>query len=131
MDVSPTLHDALRHYTQVERKLEEIGRRTDEARKHDLVRCRRLLSEQVGHLGQIIDNDGHLARHPDLQQDLNRLFAAMRYSLAIHQASWPAVRIDEDIIAYRQSAAQVQAKSRAFWGWCRDKLGVDRDRLDS
>jgi len=55
----------------------------------------------------------------------------MRYALALHQADWPVVRIDEDPAAYRASAHQVQIKSAAFWRWCREGLNLHDDAAAS
>lgn len=129
MRVSTQLRDALGNYRVIEDDLVAIGVRRDEQRKQALVRSRRLLAEQMGKLGLSIEQDTLLATDSGKQQEMNRLFAAMRYSLALHQANWPAVKIDEDPVAYQASAHNVQEKSRAFWAWCRDNLGVSRDQI--
>ena len=129
MRLSTQLRDALGHYRVIEDDVVAIGTRRDEERKQALVRSRRLLAEQIGKLGPAIEQDAILATDPGKQREMSRLFAAMRYSLALHQANWPAVKIDEDPVAYQESAHIVQEKSRAFWQWCRDNLGVSRDQI--
>ncbi|MBT2186989.1 hypothetical protein [Sphingobium nicotianae] len=126
MKVSPRLRETLARYATIEKELEAIGLRTDQERKQALVHWRRQLSEQIGLLSPLIDQDPDLTRNLDMHRELSKRFTAMRYGLALHQASWPAVRIDEDPVAYRASARDVQEKSRLFWQWCGEHLGVNR-----
>ena len=126
MRPSPQLREALARFAAAEKAIEAIGTRTDKERKQALVQSRRQLSEQIGVLGPIIDQDPELARDIDLQRELGRRFSAMRYGLAQHQASWPAVIIDENPVAYRESAHSVQQKSQLFWQYCGQHLGIDR-----
>jgi hypothetical protein len=125
--LSARLGDALRNYSIIERDVAATGTRLDESSKLALVRARRQLSERIGELGPAIEQDEELAGEPDRQRELSRLFAAMRYALALHQANWPVVKISEDPAAYRASATGVQEKSGAFWDWCRVHLGIQKD----
>ncbi len=122
---SATLREALERYRAIEKDIVSIGTNGDPDRKLALVRARRSLAEQIGVIGTIIEEDVGLAHHPDLQKELGRLFAAMRYSLALHQANWPVVKIDEDPAAYLASARDTQHKSDLFWTWCRANLDMD------
>lgn len=123
--LSEQLRQALLDYAVIEREVSTAGPDRSDDAKRALLRNRRLLAEQLGRLGLLIDRDEALATAPDTQQEMNQLFAGMRYALALHQADWPVVRIDEDPVAYQTSAQRVQVKSAAFWGWCRDRLGLD------
>ncbi len=127
MRPSQQLRDALARFAVAEKAIETIGTRTDKERKQALVHSRRQLSEQIGVLGPVIDQDAELAWDPDLHRELGKGFSAMRYGLAQHQASWPAVTIDEDPVAYRESAHSVQEKSRLFWQYCSEHLGIARN----
>jgi hypothetical protein len=127
--LSARLRDALHGYSAAGSDVAAVGVRSDEGRKQALVRARRKLAEQIGHLGPIIEQDEELAREPEKQRELSRLFAAMRYALALHQADWPAVAIDDDPIGYRESALGVKEKSAAFWDWCQNNLDFERDRI--
>jgi len=131
MELSEQLRQALLTYGAIEKEVSTVGLRQGGEAKQALVRARRDISEQIGVLGLLIEQDECLARAPDRQLELSRLFAAMRYALALHQASWPVVRIDEDLAAYRDSARDAQAKSEAFWRWCRAQLGVDNRQVVS
>jgi hypothetical protein len=129
MRFSAQLRDALGQYRRVEDDVAAVRDRSDAERKLALVNSRRQLSEQIGQLGPVIETDADLASNPDKQKEISRLFAAMRYSLALHQANWPAVKIDEDPAAYRESSLGVKAKSDAFWSWWHTNLGLRRDQL--
>lgn len=126
-ELSQQLHDALALYAELEAAVVSAGRRSDPARKLDLVQSRRRLAEQLGQLGLLIVQDSQLRQTPDVQQEMNRRFTAFRYALGQHQADWPAVRIDEDPAAYAQSAWAAYAKSDHFWEWCLTNLNVRRD----
>src|SRR4051812_14140094 len=117
LQLSPQLHDALARYAELEQAVVSAGRRSDAARKLDLVRARRKFAEQLGSLGLLIVQDRMLAETPDKQQDMNRHFTTFRFALGQHQANWPAVRIDEDPEGYAQSAWKAYAKSDHFWAW--------------
>jgi hypothetical protein len=128
MRLSVQLREALGNYRIVEDDVVAIGVRRDEGRKLALVRSRRELAERIGDIAQAMEADAELKTEPDKQKEIDRLFAAMRYSLALHQASWPAVKIDEDPVAYRNSALGVKEKSDAFWGWWQHNVGLKRDQ---
>lgn len=125
MRPSAALREALERYRAIEREIVSIGTSSDPDRKLALVRARRTLSEQIGIIGMMIEDDADLARHAELQKEFGRLFAAVRYSLALHQANWPVVKIDEDHAAYLASARGAQEKSDIFWTWCRANLDLD------
>jgi hypothetical protein len=125
-ELSPALRDALNVYADLERQAITLGKRTDPDRKIHLVRLRRQLAEQIGVVGLAIARDSALARTPDLQQEMNRLFTTFRYALGQHQANWPAVKIDEDREGYARSAQATYAKSDLFWAWCQSNLGLRR-----
>lgn len=127
LQLSPQLHDALARYAELEQAVVSAGRRSDAARKLDLVRARRKFAEQLGSLGLLIAQDRMLAEAPDKQQDMNRLFTTFRFALGQHQANWPAVRIDEDPQGYAQSAWEAYAKSDQFWAWCLANFDFRRD----
>jgi hypothetical protein len=126
IELSSQLHDALALYAELEAAVVSAGRRSDPARKLALVQARRKFAEQLGQLGILIAQDSMMRQHPDVQQQMNRHFAAFRYALGQHQANWPAVRIDEDPKSYAQSAWEAYAKSDQFWEWCLANLDFRR-----
>jgi hypothetical protein len=124
VELSAQLQQALALYAELETAVVSAGRRSDAARKLDLVQARRKFAEHLGRIGILIVQDIVLRRQPEAQQTMIRLFTAFRYALGQHQASWPAVRIDEDPRGYAQSAWEAYAKSDAFWAWCLANLDV-------
>ncbi len=124
MTLSEPLRQALLDYAAIEHNVSTATPDRDDEAKRALVRDRRLLSEQIGRLGLLIERDEVLAADTGTQRETSQLFSAMRYALALHQADWPVVRIDENPAAYRASAHQVQVKSAAFWRWCREGLNL-------
>lgn len=128
MILSEPLRRALLDYAELEQAVSSATPDRDDEAKRALVRDRRLLSEQIGRLGLLIEHDEALAADAVAQRETGRLFAAMRYALALHQADWPVVRISEDPAAYHLSAHRVQVKSAAFWRWCREGLGLGLDK---
>ncbi|HWJ71319.1 MAG TPA: hypothetical protein VNS79_14845 [Sphingobium sp.] len=124
MTLSDPLRQALLDYAAIERNVSAANPDRDDEARWALVRDRRLLSEQIGRLGLLIERDEALAADSDTQRETSQRFTAMRYALALHQADWPVVRIDENPAAYRASAHQVQIKSAAFWRWCREGLNL-------
>ncbi|HZV58255.1 MAG TPA: hypothetical protein VFF89_11335 [Sphingobium sp.] len=124
--IHPALHSALRACSDIERQIVAISRRRDAQRKFDLVHWRRKFAEQLGEIGPLIDHDDALLRQPEKMQEMNRLFSTFRYAIGQHQASWPAVRIDEDEHAYAESARETHIKSDRFWNWCTQNLAFSR-----
>ena len=127
IELSKPLHEALALYAELEAAVVSAGRRSDPARKLDLVQSRRKFAEQLGKLGILIVQDNQLRQDPELQQEMNRRFTAFRYALGQHQANWPAVRIDEDPQGYAQSAWEAYSKSDQFWEWCLTTFAFARD----
>jgi len=126
IEITPALHDALQACSDTERSLIAIGRRTDPERKFDLVQHRRKFAEQMGHIGQLIDEEAALQRRPEMAMEMTSRLSAFRFAIGQHQASWPAVRIDEDAQAYAESARGTYVKSDLFWTWCNAHLNFAR-----
>lgn len=124
--ITPALRDALKACSDIERDLIAIGKRVDPERKFDLVQCRRRFAEQMGQVSQLMDQDAELRSRPEMAQQMLGLFSAFRFAIGQHQASWPAVRIDEDAHAYAESARGTYAKSDMFWNWCNQHLSFTR-----
>jgi len=125
MILSEQLRRALLDYAAAERPVSSASPDRGDEAKRALVRDRRLLAEHLGLLGPLIEQDEALATDAETQREMSRTFAAMRYALALHQADWPVVRIDDDPAAYHVSAQRVRIKSAVFWRWCHDRLGLD------
>jgi len=126
VEITPALRDALKACSEIERNLIAIGQRVDPERKYDLVQWRRKFAEQMGEVGQLIEKDVALRRRPDVAQEMHSLLSSFRFAIGQHQASWPAVRIDEDAEAYAASARGTYVKSDLFWDWCSQHLNFTR-----
>jgi hypothetical protein len=120
------MRQALSRYAELEHEITTIGKRMDPARRADLVRLRRGVSEQIGIVWRLIDADDSLAADVNRQDEMRRLFSAFRYALAQHQANWPVVRVSEFPEDYKNSAEATYAKADDFWNWCSKELGFDR-----
>lgn len=120
--ISAALRDALKVCSDIEQNLIAIGKRTDPARKADLVQWRRRFAEQMGQVSQLIDCEAALQKQPDIAMEMHSRLSSFRFAIGQHQASWPAVRIDEDAAAYAASARGTYARSDQFWDWCAQNL---------
>ena len=105
----------------VQAKLAGIADRTDEGRRHDLIRLRRELALQIAEVGKIAEPIFGTAE-PGLAQDYRNRFSRMRSATALHQANWPAVRLGEDMGPYQASALGVHEANKAFVAWVRGAL---------
>ncbi len=126
INITPDLRDALRVCLDIERNLILIGKRTDPQRKADLVQWRRKFAEQMGQVSQLIDREIELQKRPEAAMEMHSRLSSFRFAIGQHQASWPAVRIDEDVVAYAESARGTYARSDQFWNWCTENLTFTR-----
>ncbi len=99
--------------------LDRVANRTDPDRKRDLIMLRQQLSAQLAAL-----HDGVLAgKSPlssgSLNEEFRTRFSALRNSVAIHQASFPAVLLDDMAKEYRASGLQSSARLRDMIVWIR------------
>ncbi len=124
--IAPALHAALKACSDTERSLVAIGQRADPERKFDLVQLRRRFAEQMGQVSELIAQDAALQKRPDMAMEMHSRLSSFRFAIGQHQASWPAVRIDEDIVAYTASARGTYARSDQFWSWCSEYLAFSR-----
>jgi hypothetical protein len=112
---------AVARLEQVQADLAAISSRDDDRRRHDLIELRRSLSLHIAEVGRIADP--HFAdTAPEIAQTYRSRFSAMRSAAAMHQAEWPAVRLDQADASYRASALAVRDANRAFVAWIRDAL---------
>jgi len=95
----------------------DIGQRDDAARKHDLLAARRILSQRLLDLETLVKDEPGGTIDPVIARDFGKRLAHLRSRVAFHQASWPAVRLDEDPKAYSESATEVIQVFREFIDW--------------
>jgi hypothetical protein len=96
--------------------------RTDDRRRHDLIRLRRNLSQQIAKVGELADPIFASAQDPSVARTYRAKFSGMRSAAAIHQSNWPAVRLGESVEEFQQSALGVRKANREFIEWVRDAL---------
>ncbi|WP_298672434.1 hypothetical protein [uncultured Sphingomonas sp.] len=124
MSATPDMPAALAEMERIMDDLHDISRRRDEARKSDLVRLRRSLADQMGVIAGAAAQSARLLGDEALAREFRRRFSAVRSAVALHQATWPAVTIDEGGAPYRESAIAVRQTNEAFLGWMRATLGI-------
>ena len=107
-------------------ELNRIARRSDADRKRDLVAMRRILSERIGMLPDAATQPGAPFADPPLSDEFQARFSKMRSAVALHQATWSVVLIDDAPDSYRASAAHATATTRDFILWARAALTSNR-----
>lgn len=116
----------------IQGELIALSTRSDANRRFDLVKLRRRLSSQIGEVGSVTEAVLSAIADADTLQMYREKFSRVRSATAIHQASWPAVTLDERKDEYLESAMGVNACHREFIMWTRQKLtslkSLDRER---
>jgi hypothetical protein len=105
----------------VQAELAGIATRTDDARKHDLIKLRRKLAVQIGEVGAVADAIFANA-DASIKQAYRDRFSEMRSAAARHQTNWPAVRLGEDIEQFHASARGVRQANKEFIAWTRGAI---------
>lgn len=95
----------------------DIAARTDDARRLALIQLRRALSEQMTHIADTCDPLFDHGPAAALVADYRHHLSHLRNAVAMHQANWPAVRIDDDPVAYRASALVARSTESKFLEW--------------
>ncbi|MGH6616656.1 hypothetical protein [Sphingomonas sp.] len=120
-----TFADLARELTaleQVQADLAAIAARTDTDRRYELIQLRKALSQQIARVGQTGELIFGTDADPAVSQAYRDKLSRMRSAAAMHQANWPAVRLDEADDEYRRSALRVREANREFVAWTRDAL---------
>jgi hypothetical protein len=118
--IEPTnLAAALDGFAAIVDELAAIAGRTDPERRLELTKLRRRLSD---HIRAMRDIGARAFTDPQLTNEFRSRLSTVLNVLAMHQANWPAIAIDEGTSAYRQSAAAAAAVNRAFIEWARAAL---------
>ena len=110
------LANELNRFVRIVDDLAAIATRTDPERRHELIKLRRSLSDQIGALR----NFGAKAfRDPTVTDEFRSRLSLVLTTVSLHQANWPAITIDEGKESYRQSAVAAAEGNRAFIDWTR------------
>lgn len=104
---------------KVQGDLAAIATRTDAERKHDMIRLRKALADQIAMVGRVADEVIAAVGDAGFAREFRNRFSQMRSTTAFHQARWPAVRLDDYVEDYRESAKTVRETNRAFIAWAR------------
>lgn len=99
--------------------LRAISMRSDTDRRGELIALRRQLGGQIVRL-----RETGAATFTDavLSDEFRSRLSKVQSLMALHQAKWPAVAIDEDDAAYRGSAQQLADANHGFIAWVRSAL---------
>ena len=99
--------------------LRGIADRSDPGRRSELVALRRQMAERIARMRDIGLQE---FTDPVLADDFRSRLSRVLNLMALHQAKWPAVLIDDDGDDYRRSAHQLAHANRAFIDWSRAAL---------
>lgn len=120
---------ALAKLEAVQSALEKIAARTDEGRRRELIQLRRDLTAQIGEIGGLAEPLFATLADPEISHTYRDKFSRMRSATAMHQASWPAARLELSDNSHKQSANAADVANRNFVEWMRKTLTqLRRDR---
>lgn len=94
-----------------------IRARSDQERKRELVENRRRLAEQLGRLEELVIRNDESSVAPPLAMEFRKRLSKLRSTVSYHQASWPAVKIDEDPDGYRRTSREAELMFHEFLVW--------------
>lgn len=119
-----TLRALVEEMAQIQRGMGDaaLAARKDPTQRPALVEKRRRFAQQVTLINAAMDEDPQLAADPELAQTFRERFSAMRSKIAIHQAKWPAVLLDETDPEFIKSAQEIIDNNRAFAAWAQNVL---------
>lgn len=114
MDSLQAFSDALAELERILTAMAETSKRTDDAWKKEFIEMRRQLQLQLTALTAAAAKCTHIRNNPEAAAKLREGWTRMRSALALHQASWPAVRIDRADPAYLESVKKTRATNWEF-----------------
>jgi hypothetical protein len=108
------LQRELKAMNHIQEQLTAIAQRRDQERKIEMVKLRRMLADQIG----VVAQAGRTALpDQDVHNEFRSRLSVMRSAIALHQAEWPAVKLDNAPEEYSRSAKRVQKARDDFLGW--------------
>ena len=120
MDPARALASALTELERIQGAMAGLSSSAGVDWRRDLINLRRQLQAQITELGEVAKRCDALRERVGPGQDFWDRFAKMRATVALHQARWPAVAIDQSDPGYQQSIAGVRAANRAFVALAKD-----------
>lgn len=112
----------IRTLEKIQFDLASVSQRKDNERKLEMVQLRRRLSLQIGIISAEADKGFLTGATGEVAREFRSLLSAMRRAVALHQANWPAVRLDEQNLEYGQSVVAVREANNRFLRWASDNL---------
>ena len=106
--------DALAELERILTSMAEMSKRTDDAWKKEFIDMRRQLQLQLTSVASAADQCAQIRSNPEAAAKLREGWTKMRSALALHQANWPAVKIDRADPAYVDSVTKTRATN---WGF--------------
>jgi hypothetical protein len=107
----------LRTLEQIQTELTQLSTRHDAARKAETVKLRRQLAHQLGVLGNLGTAVLSVEADKQLYEAYRSRLSVMRSAIALHQAEWPAVTLDDAPQEYHLSAQRVLKAKQEFTPW--------------
>ncbi|WP_257557355.1 hypothetical protein [Sphingobium sp. CFD-2] len=105
---------AARDLEQLHREIAELDIDDERAWKKQLIDLRRRLQTQISSVGALVSKFSEFGVDRETARSFGNRFAAMRSKIALHQADWPAVAIDQKDPLYLESLANVRRANRDF-----------------
>lgn len=118
-----SLINEIRKLQKIQSDLVSISGRTDSDRKLAMVQLRRQLSFQIGVISTEADKIFLIDANDEDTREFRSLLSAMRRAVALHQSNWPAIKLDEQNFAYRNSVKAVREANGNFLQWSKDNIG--------
>ena len=122
MGAAETLAEALDALESTLLEIERVANRKDGDRARELIAQRRALSDGMTRVQQAATAAGSPFAQEPVLAEFQREFSKMRSAVALHQATWSVVLIDEAPAAYIASSRNASAATRSFLGWARGVL---------
>ena len=122
MLASYELADAIAKLGQIQSRLVAISDRTDDQRRLDLVNLRRELALQIGMVSGAAEKGFLMTASAEDVREFRSLLSGMRRAVALHQANFPAVRLDEQGAGYDVSVKSVRDANSKFMQWTKENI---------
>ena len=114
MDSLQTFSDAVADLERILTAMADMSKRTDPDWKREFIEMRRQLQVKLTVVATAADRCEKIKADPNAAAQLREGWTKMRSALALHQASWPAVRIDRADAGYLDSVSKTRTTNWAF-----------------
>lgn len=114
MSGSLTLHDHYVAFQAIQRDILNNSAASDANWKLTLISLRRDLQNRLGLMREALKACETRGADPERCRTLDHELSKLRSAIAGHQADWPAVIIDVENPAYKESLAKLRDVSAAF-----------------